>query len=139
MSVLVAGMLLSIALAIANIAMKQVLLASSGRESQFAFYAADAGMECALYWDIRQEVFGTSTPTTISCNADGVSGNQANAAIPIPASQNVTFSITFAPQSYCATVTVEKNGGATRVISRGYNTCDTSSPRRVERSIEANY
>ena len=43
-AVLISGILLSIGLAVFNIIMKEVLLSSSGRESQFAFYAADTGL-----------------------------------------------------------------------------------------------
>jgi hypothetical protein len=41
---------------------------------------------------------------------------------------------------YCAIVTVTKDtDGSTHIYSRGYNTCDISNPRRVERGIEVDY
>jgi hypothetical protein len=36
------------------------LFANSGKESQLAFYAADSGAECALYWD-RKDRLGLTT------------------------------------------------------------------------------
>ena len=59
-AVLVAGILLSIGLAIFTITLKELILSGSGRESQFAFYAADTGGECALYWDIKHAGFSGS-------------------------------------------------------------------------------
>lgn len=52
-SVLVSVMVLAVGASIINIALKQVILSGAGRESQFAFYAANTGLECALYWDLR--------------------------------------------------------------------------------------
>lgn len=52
-AVLVSIMVLAVGTSIINISLKQVILSSSGRESQFAFYAANTGMECALYWDLN--------------------------------------------------------------------------------------
>lgn len=51
-AILVSVMVLAVGTSIINISLKQVILSSSGRESQFAFYAANTGMECALYWDL---------------------------------------------------------------------------------------
>jgi hypothetical protein len=52
-AVLVSVLVLSVGTSMINIAVKQVILSGSGRESQFAFYAANTGIECALYWDIN--------------------------------------------------------------------------------------
>lgn len=68
-AVLVSALILAVGISIVNIALKQVLFSGIGRESQFAYYAADAGVECALFWDFRGieatsngvEVFATSS------------------------------------------------------------------------------
>jgi len=41
----------------------------------------------------------------------------------------------FYTENPCSSVTVTKEAGRTTIRSRGYNTCDTSSGRRVERGI----
>lgn len=56
-AVVIMTVLLLVSFAVVNIAIKGTIFASSGRDSQLAFYAADAGLECALYWD---NVPGTS-------------------------------------------------------------------------------
>jgi hypothetical protein len=52
-AILVSIMVLAVGASIINISLKQVILSSSGRESQFAFYAANTGLECALFWDLN--------------------------------------------------------------------------------------
>lgn len=52
-SVLVSVLILAVGASIISIALKQVILSGAGRESQFAFYAANTGLECALYWDLH--------------------------------------------------------------------------------------
>lgn len=43
--------MLTFGLALGSLSYKQISLASGALESQYAFYAADAGLECALYAD----------------------------------------------------------------------------------------
>ncbi|GEM_PF-2008300 len=99
--------LLLIAAGIVSLAVRQSLISVSGRESQHAFYAADTGMECALYWDIKNpsgsSAFKLSTGSQISCNNQimTVGGNAVS-----------TFSFNLSPDPYCATVTVTKTGGS---------------------------
>ncbi|MFH0804419.1 MAG: hypothetical protein V1896_02370 [Candidatus Zambryskibacteria bacterium] len=82
-AVVIMGILLLISFAVVNITIKGTLFATSGRDSQYAFYAADAGLECALYWGSKYPIpltsptqytdaFATSTivvpsPRTINC------------------------------------------------------------------------
>lgn len=60
-AVLVSVLVLAVGASIISIALKQVILSGAGRESQYAFYAANTGVECALYWDLNgsQIVGGT--------------------------------------------------------------------------------
>lgn len=135
-AVLVSSLLLSLGIAIFNVTLKELDLSSSARESQFAFYAADTGIECALYWDIQHSAFATSTSSNINCAEQTINGVGGN-GYDVPS----TFTITLAPLSHCAVVSVTKRSGPDRtfVESRGYNTCDTGNPRRVERAIRASY
>ena len=49
-SLIVVGAILSIGLAILDLSIKQVRLAATTKDSEIAFHAANAGMECARYW-----------------------------------------------------------------------------------------
>lgn len=59
-AVLTASLLLAIGIAIFNITYKEFILSSGARESANAFYAADTGLECALFWDLKHT--GLSSP-----------------------------------------------------------------------------
>ncbi len=149
-AITITGALVLVSFAVVNLAIRQINISSAGRDSQTAFYAADSGAECALFWDVKnpsgQTAFSTTTPqTTLSCNADA--SNPLNATISINRTSNgpyatSTFNITFLPRTYCATVTVAKNyssGVRTTIESKGYNTCASGALRRVERAIRVDY
>lgn len=140
-AVVIMGILLFISFAVVNITIKSTLFASSGRDSQYAFYAADAGVECAIYWDSMVE------PSKFDISAGGGSiscaGNTISIGRPIPGGPTSTFSFIMNqglnPVPHCAVVEVGKHGSLTIIESHGYNTCDTANPRRVERGLEVRY
>lgn len=135
---IVVSLLLIISFAVVNVALKQLILSNYAQESQFAFYNAESGIECALHWDLRNPTNpGTSafgaTPRTISCSS--------NTTLPVGGVGPVnTFTVNFAPPGKgCVVVTVTKAGVSTTVDSKGYNTCSGSSNRRLERGITITY
>jgi len=159
-AVLVGSVLLSIGLSIFNLTLKELTLSSAGRESQFAFYASDTGIECAFYWDFKgDKIFATSssarTPTPASPDCVDTYGTSTQAIDINPDSTSATAATTtfdiIIPNTdalgnsapYCVNVTVEKwLAGAiinTRIDSRGYNNCDPSDTNRVERAIRVCY
>lgn len=136
-AVITASLLLAIGIAIFNITYKELLLSSTARESQFAIYAADSGVECALYWDLKQNAFATGTsPRALSCASQNIPYNTYPS---LPAT--TTFSFPFPAEGYCVEVEIGKyaNPSRTLLLSRGYNTCDANNPRRVERALRAFY
>lgn len=140
---LIGSLLLAIATGIFNIIFKELQLTSSSRESFVAFYAADTGLECSLYWDLSQGVFLSSDdhdPPQSGVLCNGIDITQNWTVNSNPSSATTEFDITFLPEPYCTHVVVSKvDGGETLIESRGYNTCDTNNPRRVERGIKATY
>ena len=148
-AVVITATLLLVSTGIVSVAVKEAFLASAGRESQFAFYAADSGIECALYWDAKgvqsgpntgTSAFSTSTNSNIiACNKDA--DNPSN-QFTVGGSPTSAFTITFNSDtnSPCANVTVNKlPDGRTQIQSLGYNTCDPTNPRRVERAVRVSY
>ncbi|HEY0221052.1 MAG TPA: hypothetical protein VGC58_02405 [Candidatus Paceibacterota bacterium] len=153
-AVVVTSFLLIVSFVLANVALKQLLISNANQQSQYSFYNADSGTECALYWDltIGTDAFSTTSVDVINCNGEVIStGTQPN--IPTnPASVSRVggggngaptsiFMITFTRG--CAIVTVNKayvSGNlVTTINSKGYNTCDTTSLRRFERGITLTY
>jgi Tfp pilus assembly protein PilX len=54
-AVITAAIMLALGLSVLNITLKEFILSNVIRDSEKAFYAADAAMECALYWDQSSE------------------------------------------------------------------------------------
>jgi Tfp pilus assembly protein PilX len=86
-SVLVSSLLLSIGLSIFSIAIKELSISTSGRQSQLAFYAADSGRECARYWDRK---FGTWPTLANGDTADAMFCNGQTVTIATPDIYNST-------------------------------------------------
>lgn len=146
LAALVASIVLAIGTSIFQLAQKELILSSIGRDSQYAFYAADTGAECALYWDVRYQAFATSSETApleaIICD------NQSSDVSPLQVGETVHSSFQFEPNGYCASVSVTKavqedTGAVASIIhADGYSTtCDAieTSPRALQRSVELRY
>lgn len=153
LAALVASLLTALGLAMFAIAKKEVVLSSLGRDSQFAFYAADTGAECALHWDFKHGAFSTSTVYS-STSTPARCGNQALQDFPTPWGEGVsdgisglggayTSSFWFEPEGYCVYVTVVKQDvfPHTTIESLGYSTpcSDPNHPRRLERAVRARF
>jgi hypothetical protein len=167
-ALLVASLALSIGLAIYDITVRELDLSATVTQSQYAIYAADTGVECALYWDAKcvasscsqGSAFATSSAYTGAANNSGLNcvGMDITNPAALPAANwtvttalpagtpiaTTTFTINFTnttpSEPYCATVVVAKNGtpAQTTITSHGYNTC-TSGGLQVERIIQVSY
>ncbi len=132
LSVLITSIILGIAIGFPVFIMRELAISAVGRESQKAFFAADSGVECVLYWDNKQNAFATTTTTTlISC---------AGSNYRVGGSSGISnFTLNFANGS-CAYVIVDKTVyRQTKIDSYGRNTCSASDPNRVERALEVIY
>src|SRR6185436_17824462 len=66
-AVLIASMVLLMALGISNIAFKEQVLTAAAKESQYSFFSADTGAECALYCDMK-DTFPDNNTGIVQCN-----------------------------------------------------------------------
>ncbi len=147
-AVLVSALTLSVGISILNISKKEFLLASSARESTTAFYAADSGIECAVYYDNlgKFSITDNTFANGMTCSNSSVGTPTYTAGSP----QIYTFDINRNDIS-CARIIIQKFavGGpiSTSIESRGYNvgetkstnTCDKASPKKVERALYYTY
>jgi hypothetical protein len=153
-AIITTSMLLIVSFVVVNIALKQLILASAAKESQYAFYAADSGTECAVYWDLPKDgsisKFDVTTPGVIDgCNEVDYITNKnihtGSQTIPEPSNPssviggNATSIFWLQFTKGCAIVRVTKADGLTTIDSRGYNTCDMSASRRYERGVKLVY
>lgn len=140
LSVLVASTLLAIGYEIFNLASKNVLLSLSGRESQFAFFSADSGVECALYADIQLDAFASTSPVTeITCGDTPSTFTRSVQGQTFRTEFAITYGSGLNQQCVNVIVTRTDTPKRTTVESYGHNTCDTTSRTRLERAIRATY
>lgn len=129
-AVIFMSVMLTLGLALSSLGYKQSLLASSAVESQYAFYAADAALECALYSDQQQNLFAYAShsadnpPNVITCDN---SPAMQLAYIYDATRLSITERLSLDSNKHCADVTVYKYADATTYIfSQGYDvSCDT--------------
>jgi Tfp pilus assembly protein PilX len=145
-SVIFSTVVLSVGLALADVAYKQVILASNARQSEYAFYAADAALECALYADQKQNVFyynfsGSMGNPALNIVCEGY--NVTNYAVSQTGGNLRTTSFTIPCTGGTGTqssVIVYKNiNNSTTIDASGFNTCNAFDPNRVERGVKASY
>ena len=55
MALVVVSVVVSVGLTILDLSLKQVRLSTNSRDSEIAFHAANAGLECARYWRVSEE------------------------------------------------------------------------------------
>ena len=155
LAALISSVVLALGISIFEIALKQINLSSMGRDSQFAFYAADTGAECALYWDVRSDIhpdtFATSSASSamspISCDEASVTPTLFSADL-----NSAISTFQFEPSDRCAQVSVQKCEAEcdpvnypdihTIIHADGFNTtCATigSNTRSLQRSVELHY
>ena len=152
-SIVISAAVLLGSYAISNTLFNQQVLFNDFEESQKAFMIADAGVECAQHYDEFLEVFDPviEYKGTINCGDSPaendvsaiVSTIDANDRAKIGGVNESVFEVRAG--DLCAYVTVKKVGlpdpdnNRAQVVSRGYNTCEPGSPRRVERTVRATY
>lgn len=151
---LVASVVLLLASAIFDIAQKQVMLASISQQSQYAFYAADTGAECALYWDDRFGYFAPVTPTKGGptdpdnnlppiCDTQSLAVSNVNSTPTFPFSSvnpaSYPYTLTFKiPLSNgdCTIVTIQKCLGS--ISDNGICSCSGGSCTTISTQVRAN-
>ena len=122
-AVTISSIILAIALGVANIALKEIKFSTNARDTNDAFFAADTGVELALFNDKSPNV-SCSAPGTCSFVVSGLGSTGQSCAI--------------------VTITKTSSPAGTSIISKGYNTgvslsCASTNMDRVEREINVNY
>jgi hypothetical protein len=158
-AVIFASVMLTFGLQLASLEYKQQVLASTALQSQYAFYAADAGLECALTADQQQNIF--AYPATEPANAPAMKCDNA-LAVSIPGVSPtvswtsgafgrllVTYRFSLDGNTRCTDVMVYKPnpatpGGRTSIYAQGYNVscavvANPGGKRFAYRGLKASY
>jgi len=145
-AVVVIAVLSSLGSVLSNLLVREADLSATSRQSSRAYYSADAGQECALYWDLQEDHFPAppspppNDPDDIYCSGD--SNISVNTATPDSDTNEYTFSISNNSINVCTgTITVTKTQTSDRLIteieSLGENTC--GSDFDVQRALRTTY
>ncbi len=138
-SVILSSVVLAVGLSLMDVAFKQVILASTAKQSQYAFYAADAALECALYWDQKQDLFDYSTePASGALTCQGMSMPFTTSVS--GSARTTNFTIPCAGGGTQSDVQVFKQAsGQTSIYANGYNDCNPSDTQRTSRGEKLQY
>lgn len=166
LSVVLSGLAISVGLFMLNVSQREVLFSGYAKASDIAFYAAEAGAECALYWDLigvnKRTAFpqyladgnafldqvicttawstasaGPGFSTPIVVSATGPSGF---GFVLGSATTGFAFNVMVEGKGYCASVSVLKivygSGVITVVSSDGYNVDCASKGSSVTTNVD---
>ncbi len=136
-TIIVISIISMISFGLADTAFKQMILSGVARDSTTAFYMSDIAVECALYIDNESLINSyTLFPSSYTCAGFDLSitGTLLNYTIKYTSSDN----------SKCFEADIVKkfinaDDIQTTVNARGYNMCDKSNIRTVERAVEVKY
>lgn len=128
------GVILAFAATIGALGYKQSILAGNAIQSQYAFYAADTGLECALYADQQQAPSPVSfadyptAPATNQVTCQGLSTTLSTVSYTAsgPTAEWVSFArVSLDSGTHCADLTFYEpaagSGQSTYLFSQGYN------------------
>jgi len=166
-AVLAVTVILVVGLIITNIITKQIILSTTGRDSQFAYYAADSMRECVFYWHlekgafgylednslVREDYSGLPIPYNISCfgnddvsvtreDEDGYEGPSGPDNFQVGPVNITSGSKTTCVQAFILRYPNASAGEQTEIRASGYNVaCDfrEGSLRSVERTVVSRF
>jgi Tfp pilus assembly protein PilX len=139
MTLIVVGVLVSIGIAVLDLSVKQVRLSTNAKESETAFHAANAGVECAEYWrrvaSTSMESGAAISPACFSASATSNTVNQVVAGVTGTANVYLyNYNFSWGAKPRCTKIqTLVINAVSTTTVSgmrtliSGYPT-DTSKP-----------
>ncbi len=131
-AVLLVSVVLAISLVLFNITLRQLVLSTTSRDSQLAYYASYAGLDCALYWeknydllddppdqlpenkDTDEQCFGAYRLVGGFFDPDDSSPNDCSITCGVSASLTTTYVDTVSP--FSSTLTIDfANGTCAKV------------------------
>lgn len=153
-AVIFMSVMLTLGLSLGSLAYKQQTLASSAIASQYAFYSADAALECMLYAEQQNDAFNygaykSIAPDVSKITCDGLQATQSNYVSDLASSLfSVKERFSLDGGKHCADVTLYKYGTpqgpynrTVYILSQGYDVACSSigGPRFASRGLEAHY
>ena len=150
-AIILASVALVVGLALADVAYRQVVLASAARNSQVAFYRADSAIECALYYDQQFAAFNVGNAfdqSTLRCEERPLL-NYTESSLS-DGGVKTEFGISgasCAAGQRSASVTIYKHvsgscstsGAKNCIFTSGFSSCSATDPNLFERGLKVLY
>jgi len=140
-TVAVIGIISMITIGLSNAAYKQLILSSVARDSTTAFYQADIASECALYFDNEMDITSRTSGVPYSLCAEttldfiGNNGTGVYTLSPVSSESSST--------NKCFSININKSTSSsvvsTSIDAKGYNICNKTGLRTVERYLKVTY
>lgn len=146
-AVILASIALVVGLGLADVAYRQVVLSSTAKQSQTAFYRADSALECALYYDQQFAAFNVgSTYNLNSITCGGITITSPSRTNISGGGVRTSFNVRCPNSGTSAQVSIYKEGTGTCsssgskncLYATGYNVC-SAGPNRFERGLKVVY
>lgn len=136
-AIVIISILSAITAGLANTTLKQLIISSVAKDSQAAFFASDTATECAFYAYYHPGVIVAGSTWSCGTNKKDntpyqlkVSGKTATGYI-LSAPDRTSMDPCFDIDS-----TTDLATGETVIHSNGYNFCNTTTQRSVQRTIK---
>jgi|SRR3989344_1948235 len=143
-AVTLSAIILAIALGVANIALKEVKFSTNARNTNDAFFAADTGAECSLFYDkLSGSLFPITGPgSSITCASTTTTPSFSGTAN--TGSYDFIISGLGSSGTSCVKVNIFKDKTVSpikvTITSTGYDigdsNCNSTNPNRTERKLE---
>ena len=136
-TIVLVGIISAISIGLASVSYKELILSSVAKDSQVSFYQSDMASECGLYAENKLGMTSASLPNPWVCgiNADGAGYNLDITPNGYGVNgYNLTPTSLSSSSSPCFNIIMDKSA-ATKLIARGYNICNKTNIRTVEREI----
>lgn len=134
-AILVSSVVLAVGFGVYQRTYKQLLIGSFWKQVQIAFASADAGLECAAYWDKKYpQPSGTTSASCFGDTFEWFNNGGWNKNMPGQKEWSKCLEIGNDGHGSVQIRVIKQTDGRVVIETRGYNTsCSSESSRRVER------
>lgn len=137
-TMILSSIILAVTFGVTNIALKETNFSISARAANDAFFAADTGAECALFYDKASSDAFSGAEISMECG-----GNPSEVVLNSSGADSWYFEVNGLGESQraCARVTLTRDQTlfSTTIVSKGYSNCDVNLGNVVERELKISY
>ncbi len=142
-AVIIVSIITLLSFGLSSTTYKELVLSSLASDSQMSYFQSDTATECAIYSDLVLGM-GPSTPSPWNCgvNSTGTDNYSFNIGTMPGGSSDLSYRVTNSQASTlpCFEFDVDKPTSTSSIVyARGYNNCDKTNGRTVEREIRVTY